>query len=235
MPGNEPAIIPVIDLRHGRVVRAKAGERSVYRPIETPLAPSADPVAVTAGLLSAVPSRRLYVADLDAIEEQRPQHAALRRLRDAFPKVEFWVDAGFAEDDAVARFLASGIGRPVLGTESQRGPDLLARYRAEAILSLDTRGDTRLGPAELHDTPALWPEDVIVMTLARVGGDLGPDLDRIREVKARASGARIHAAGGLRGPEDLGPLAQAGAAGILVASAIHDGRLRRDPAAGFGL
>ncbi|MGA0593693.1 HisA/HisF-related TIM barrel protein [Enterovirga sp. CN4-39] len=221
------AIIPVIDIRGGLVVRARAGERAAYQPIETPLAPSPDPVAVAEGLLGAVPSRRLYVADLDAIETQLPQNTVLTRLRRAFPGHEIWVDAGFADEDAVARFLDRGIGRPVLGTESLRETSLPVRYRADAILSLDSRGDALLGPPELHAEPALWPDDVIAMTLTRVGAELGPDLKRVREVKARSPTTRIYAAGGLRGPEDLALLAAAGAAGILVASAIHDGRLRQ--------
>ena len=36
-------IIPVIDLRHGLVVRAVMGRRELYRPIETPLSRTADP------------------------------------------------------------------------------------------------------------------------------------------------------------------------------------------------
>ncbi len=217
----------MIDIRGGLVVRARAGERAAYRPIETPLAPSPDPVAVAEGLLAAVPSRRLYVADLDAIETRLPQHPVLARLRRAFPEHELWVDGGFSEEDAVARFLDAGLGRAVLGTESLREASLLARYRAGAILSLDSRGDALLGLPELHADSSLWPDDVIVMTLARVGAGLGPDLERVREVRAHSPETRIYAAGGLRGPEDLAPLAEAGAAGILVASAIHDGRLRQ--------
>jgi len=51
---------------------------------------------------------------------------------------------------------------------------------------------------------------------------------RIAAVRNRAPHVKVFAAGGLRGPEDLRPLGEAGAAGVLVASAIHDGRLRRE-------
>jgi phosphoribosylformimino-5-aminoimidazole carboxamide ribotide isomerase len=46
-----------------------------------------------------------------------------------------------------------------------------------------------------------------------------------RAVEA-GGGRRIYAAGGVRGPEDVAHLARIGAAGALVASAIHDGQLR---------
>ena len=68
---------------------------------------------------------------------------------------------------------------------------------------------------------------MIVMTLTRVGMDEGPDLDRIAAISARARDRKIFAAGGVRGGEDLVALARCGAAGALVASALHDGRLNR--------
>jgi phosphoribosylformimino-5-aminoimidazole carboxamide ribotide isomerase len=63
------------------------------------------------------------------------------------------------------------------------------------------------------------------MTLARVGGKSGPDFERFGEIKTRAGTREAYLAGGLRGPADLSILEKAGAAGILVASALHDGRL----------
>jgi phosphoribosylformimino-5-aminoimidazole carboxamide ribotide isomerase len=95
------------------------------------------------------------------------------------------------------------------------------------VLSLDSRGTERLGPDALHDDAQIWPEDVIVMTLARVGAGTGPDLSGISRAVALGQGRRIYAAGGVRGPQDVEDLARAGATGALVASAIHDGRLSR--------
>ena len=63
------------------------------------------------------------------------------------------------------------------------------------------------------------------MTLVRVGGDAGPDMDRLAEIKRRAPDVMLYAAGGLRGASDLVRLKQAGKWGVLVASALHDGRL----------
>ena len=63
--------IPVIDLKGGVVVRARHGDRASYRPIETPLSRTSEPLDVVAGLLSLHPFRTLYVADLDAIERPR--------------------------------------------------------------------------------------------------------------------------------------------------------------------
>lgn len=217
-------IIPVIDLRGGLVVRARAGDRDAYAPIVTPLASTARPADVARGMLAACPSDTLYVADLDAIVEGRPfDQASLAAIRAACPGLTLWVDAGFAAAETVERFLEADLGRPVLGSESQTGTSLVRALGDRAVLSLDTRGDARLGPGELHDDPGLWPREVIVMTLGRVGVGGGPDLKRIAEAAGRRPDVRVHAAGGVRGAEDVAALERAGAAGALVATAIHEG------------
>lgn len=219
-------VIPVIDLRGGLVVRARAGDRDAYAPIVTPLASTAEPADVASGMLKACPSDTLYVADLDAIVDGKPPDvASLTAIRAACPGVTLWVDAGFCELAGVTRFLESRLGRPVLGSESQRDVGLVRAFGDRAVLSLDTRGETRLGPAELHEDASLWPREVIVMTLGRIGVGGGPDLSAFTAISARRSDIRAYAAGGVRGPGDIAALSRAGAAGALVATAIHDGVL----------
>jgi len=219
-------IIPVIDLRHGQVVRARAGDRASYAPIVTPLAKGSSPGAVAEGLLRAVGATLLYVADLDAIVDGvPPDRASLAAIRAACPGVTLWVDAGFTESGGVEAFLAAGLGRPVIGSESQRDADLVRALRDRAVFSLDTRGGERLGPAALHEEPEHWPRDVIVMTLGRVGVGAGPDLERLRALRTASPATRLYAAGGVRGAQDVAALAALGIAGALVASAIHDGTL----------
>ncbi|MCJ2031422.1 HisA/HisF-related TIM barrel protein [Methylobacterium sp. J-043] len=225
--GRPFRLIPVIDLRRGQVVRARAGERDAYAPIDTPLARGSRPADVARGLLDAVGGDRLYVADLDAIMEGgEPDRASLAAVADACPGVTLWVDAGFSDVLEVERFIQLGLGRPVIGSESQRDADLVCALGNRAVLSLDSRGVERLGPDALHDDASTWPEDVIVMTLARVGTGTGPDLSGVSRAVETGEGRRIYAAGGVRGPEDVARLSAAGVAGALVASAIHDGRLR---------
>lgn len=225
--GRPFRLIPVIDLRRGRVVRARAGERDAYAPIDTPLARGSRPADIARGLLDAVETDRLYVADLDAIMEgAEPDRASLEAVARACSGVTLWVDAGFSDFRGVERFSLLGLGRPVIGSESQRDTDLVRALGDRAVLSLDSRGAERLGPDALHEDARTWPADVIVMTLARVGTGTGPDLPGMSRAVARGQGRRIYAAGGVRGPEDVARLIEAGAAGALVASAIHDGRLR---------
>jgi HisA/HisF family protein len=218
-------IIPVIDLKGGRVVRAVRGERAAYAPIVSPLAASSAPQDVVAGFARLFDFPIVYVADLDAIEGRRSHGETLAALARAFPQLSFWIDDGSADAERIAALRATG-ARPVIGSESLPAGEA-PHIDADAVLSLDFRGGRFLGPPALVDDARLWPRDVIAMTLARVGTFQGPDVDLISRLSRAADGRRLFAAGGVRDVRDLDALAHAGAAGALVASALHDGRLSR--------
>jgi len=180
---------------------------------------------VLAGLLRLHPFRAVYLADLDAIQGCGSHREIIRSLRNAHPTLDPWIDAGLADEARVKD--VQRLGTAVIGSESQPDDALLRRLGADGahVLSLDWRGDAFLGPPTLLSDPGLWPARVIVMTLSRVGVGAGPDLDRLAAIRAAKPSARVFAAGGVRGPDDLKSLQTLGVAGALVATALHDGRL----------
>jgi phosphoribosylformimino-5-aminoimidazole carboxamide ribotide isomerase len=223
-------VIPVIDVRHGLAVAAVRGARASYPPLVTPLvsrgAEGSDPAAVARGLRRLFPFAVLYVADLDGIEGRGTDAGLWARVAAEMPEAEIWIDAGWRPHD-IAGEAASGATR-VIGSESLKAGDVgkLARLPAHAyVLSLDFKGEEFAGPEELLARPELWPQRVIVMTLARVGSGEGPDLARLRKIMERADGRKVYAAGGVRNVVDIAACAQAGAAGVLVATALHAGTI----------
>ena len=238
-------LIPVIDLMQGQVVRAVRGNRQAYRPIVSALCASSDPLTVAKILCEHCATRHLYVADLDALLGGPAQVAVLRSLLQALPELELWLDAGFASA-AAAETLRAELGAvaervvPVFGSESLASRVELERcfggavsaaneLASAAVLSLDRRDGQRLDAAGCWEAPALWPKRVIVMTLERVGSDVGPDLETLVSVRLRSPSTFIVGAGGIRDPGDLARAHAAGAGAWLVASALHDGRLPRVP------
>lgn len=219
--------IPVIDLVGGVVVHARKGDRASYRPLESPLAPTSDPMDVVRGLLSVYPFPTVYVADLDAIQREGDNLPTLSRIRAEFPGLHVWVDSGAADTAALEALIRADLGAPVIGSESQRDGALVAQHRdsGRIVLSLDFRGDAFQGPAQILAEPALWPRRVIVMTLARVGSGAGPDLERFAAIRSIGGGREIYAAGGVRDAADLSALKAAGAAGALIATALHERRV----------
>jgi phosphoribosylformimino-5-aminoimidazole carboxamide ribotide isomerase len=224
-------LVPVLDIRHGQVVRAVRGERSTYAPVRSTLVDGSEPLAVARALLDASGARTLYIADLDALTGGAVQTAVLRALRAALPsEVAIWLDGGFADAEVAAAVTREvDAVTPVYASEALTTREVAARCLADrerAILSLDHHRGRALDAAGLWHDGTLWPDRLIVMTLDRVGADAGPDLDLLADVRTRArAGTRIYGAGGVRSAADLEACRRAGAAGWLVASALHDGRL----------
>jgi phosphoribosylformimino-5-aminoimidazole carboxamide ribotide isomerase len=227
-------VIPVIDIRRGLVVRAMMGRRELYAPITTPLSKTAEPEEVVAGLLRLHAFDKLYMADLDAIEGRGDNAIVLAGLQERFPGLEIWTDAGIASAGKVRDWLEENRGTLVLGSESQASASVARQFVDEPrlVLSLDFRAEAFLGPEELLD-PSFWPRRVIAMTLARVGGSTGPDFARLATLRSLGPHRHLHAAGGVRGRDDLVRLADMGIKGALVASALHDGRLTGSEIAEF--
>ena len=230
-------VIPVVDLLRGEVVRGVRGERKAYRPIVSRLVAGSAPCDIARALRAIAPPPPgrepvLYVADLDAIQGGATQVPVLQALLRAQPDLCLWLDAGFAGPGAV-RALRSLLGasaeriRPVYGSESLATAAALDELAQDplAILSLDSRLEQPLDPSGCWRRPQAWPRTVIVMTLDRVGAGSGPDLDAFARLRAMAPARDWIGAGGVRHAADLDAAADAGAAGWLVASALHDGTL----------
>jgi phosphoribosylformimino-5-aminoimidazole carboxamide ribotide isomerase len=223
-------IVPVIDLMGGQVVHARRGDRSNYRPLESALVGSSDPLEVVAALLATAPFPAIYAADLDAILQRGAHRDILLGIADRFPALSLWVDAGFGKAAQLGPWIGSEQVVPVIGSESLASLDDLAQLLAaapQAILSLDTRAEQPLGPAALFSEPQRWPQRVVVMTLDRVGAGQGPALARLRSTLEQAPDRKVIAAGGVRNAADLESLEAMGVHAVLIASAIHDGTLDR--------
>lgn len=115
-------VIPVIDIRGGLAVAAVRGDRARYRPLETPLAASSDPVAVALGLRALFPFPLLYVADLDGIEGRGADHATQERLAAAWPGSELWIDDGSTGADITSVAEPPLLSSPTRGEERGGAP-----------------------------------------------------------------------------------------------------------------
>lgn len=217
-------IIPVIDLLDGRVVHARAGNRSEYRPLQSTLCRTAEAVDVVSALMRLHPFKILYVADLGALLGRGSHERELSALRRIFPTVTLWVDAG---DTCVP---ASRAGRRnVIGTETGIGADALQTLRREGrdfVLSLDYSAHGFIGDASVRERPDTWPTDVIIMHLPSVGTGGGPAWPVIESVMVCRPDCSFYVAGGVRDSGDIAAAASRGIKGALVATALHTGALR---------
>jgi HisA/HisF family protein len=227
-------VVGVIDLKDGTAVHAVRGERERYRPVRSVLAgDDGDAVALARAFRSELGLDEVYVADLDAIGGGDGNPALLTTLA---REASIMVDAGVSEPARAQELLELGAHRVIVGTETLPGraalDDMLAELPAGAvILSVDLRDGHVLSPDEqlaglpaLDATRRLPPvREAIVLDLARVGSGAGPDVALIGEIHAAFPGLALLAGGGVRDADDLRALHVAGAAGALVATALHRG------------
>lgn len=225
-------VIPVLDIKDGVVVHARGGDRAGYRPIETPLAPGrTDPAGVAEGFRRLAPFPVMYVADLDGIGGGARNGAAVAAMAAALPGLEIWLDDGRSGLGDVRAARRPAV-RPVVGSETLGSVDALEALAGaldprDWALSLDFREGALIGPEGVLGRSDIWPETVIAMTLSRVGAGAGPDLARVAAIRRKAgTKRRVIAAGGVRGGEDLGALGAVGASGVLVATALHAGKIK---------
>ncbi|MGE3774392.1 MAG: HisA/HisF-related TIM barrel protein [Gammaproteobacteria bacterium] len=221
--------VAVVDLKAGQVVHAVRGDRRHYAPVRSRLCTSAAPQAVVAALRERLRVTAFYVADLDAIQQCGSSRALIAELIAAHADCEWWVDADFGAAARLEAYLSASNVKPVIGSESLREAEDLAQVLAalprphDAILSLDHRGGHGMGPPALWQAPATWPAKVIAMNLDRVGAAAGPDLGLIARLRGLATA--VVAAGGVRDAQDLALLEDAGVSDVLLATALHDGRI----------
>jgi phosphoribosylformimino-5-aminoimidazole carboxamide ribotide isomerase len=230
-------VLPVIDILNDAVVHAVKGARSEYRPIQSILCDSSDPLEV-AQTFKTLGFNELYVADLDAIIDCSANFQNLRRLADA-TGLKLMVDAGVTSIDRAKSLVGNGVSKLVIGTETLHhmgfvGEAVKAFGSTSVVVSLDLKGDKVLvkpGFDGCRDPLCLLGEfsgmdvsQVIVLDLTRVGSGEGVNVDFLGKV-INDLPLKVFAGGGVRNIADLIELEKLGVSGVLVATALHTGKI----------
>ncbi|MBI1325957.1 hypothetical protein GC170_22580 [bacterium] len=237
-------VIPVMDLRKCACVHAKAGQRAEYRPLVSVLTPrAAEPLELAAAYHNRIGADAIYVADLDAIVDDKPAWNVLRALTKVGPAI--WADVGVRSPARAVTAFEAGIDTVVLGLETLSGPASLKEIvrgsslpRDRFLLSLDLfEGRPMLAAG------GTWPRDTsltnvveiaaevglgrfLILDLARVGTGRGVAGEEwIDPVRRNVGNAEIWLGGGVRSKQDLDEIARQPIAGVLVGSALHEGAI----------
>jgi phosphoribosylformimino-5-aminoimidazole carboxamide ribotide isomerase len=232
-------IVPVIDLKAGRAVHARGGDRRLYRPLLSRLGggspePLDDPARLAALYEWRLRPEWIYVADLDRIGGGGDNIAALRAIHDAAPRCRLLWDGGFADREAAAAPFDRV--EPILASETLRSPGGLRSERAgPAWLGIDlTAGGMHAAAPEvgsegevalLRRAVEAGLRGVVAVLVDRIGTGAGLPIDRLARLRETAPGLPLCAGGGIATLADLAAISAVGCDGALVATALHDGRL----------
>lgn len=233
-------IIPVIDILNGVVVHAVRGRRSEYKPLQSVLCKSTDPIEV-ANSFKRLGFGELYVADLDAIINETINFRLHKRIVDE-TNLLLMVDAGVNCVKFAEKLLKCGVSRVVLGTETLQKKEFVAESirlfgNERVILSLDLKnGEVMIksgfiGCSDslqlLNNFKEMGVKQVIILDLDRVGSGEGINVDFLRKMLSEVN-VDFYIGGGIRDIADLVELRALGVSGVLVATALHTGKISID-------
>lgn len=230
-------IIPVLDILGGVAVHAVKGERKQYKPLKSVLSTSSNPLDV-ASAFRRLGFAELYVADLDAIIRNQPNLALFNKIAET-TGLGLMVDAGVADLERAEVLLANHISKAIIGTETLHSIGFVREAvhsfgSHRTVVSLDLKNGRLLGhfdfanlePADLlKEFQRIGVKQVIVLDLARVGSGEGVDIAFLKKVLAKLD-LEVFVGGGVRDLNDLVELRNLGVSGVLLATALHSGRIK---------
>jgi phosphoribosylformimino-5-aminoimidazole carboxamide ribotide isomerase len=233
-PGFE--VVPAVDMQDGEVVQLVQGERGT----ETRYG---DPVEAAQRWVDAG-ARTLHLVDLDgAFEGERANAAAVEAVVDAVD-VPIQLGGGIRTVDDALGLFDRGVDRVILGTAAVERPDIVREISAErpgsVVVSLDAKGDevvvsgwtegTGLDPVEAAARYEDLGAAAILFTDVDVEGKLeGVRTDRIERL-ADAVDIPVIASGGVATLDDVRACREAGAAAVVVGTALYEGAFTLDAA-----
>ncbi|VAX17290.1 Phosphoribosylformimino-5-aminoimidazole carboxamide ribotide isomerase related protein [hydrothermal vent metagenome] len=213
-----------MDIMGGEIVRAVAGNRDEYKPVQSPLLSGADPLCFVNHFTAEFNFNLFYIADLDAIMGKGSNFPVIEKLLSS-TTVDYWLDAGYKTMDDVSPHPRL---TPVIATETfemtNTTPDL-----SKAIVSIDTMSGKPIGVNRSATTTELInrARDIgarrfIFMRLDAVGcGGF-----EVSALPRPGKDESWYSAGGVRSSLDLDKLSAIGYSGALVSTALHNGSLQ---------
>ena len=231
-------VIPAVDMQDGEVVQLVQGERGTEKRY-------GDPVAAAERWVEAG-ARTLHLVDLDgAFEGERANADAVEAIVDAVD-VPVQLGGGIRTAADATDLLARGVERVILGTAAVEDPALVeeitAEYPGRVMVSLDAADgevvvsgwteSTGLDPAAAAARYAELGAGSILFTDVDVEGQQAGVQAAVTARVADAVDIPVVASGGVASLDDVAALRDAGAAAVVVGTALYEGTFTLDAAMG---
>ncbi|WP_128906206.1 1-(5-phosphoribosyl)-5-[(5-phosphoribosylamino)methylideneamino]imidazole-4-carboxamide isomerase [Halorubrum amylolyticum] len=236
-------VIPAVDVQDGEVVQLVGGERGTGKRY-------GDPVEAAERWVEAG-AQTLHLVDLDgAFEGERVNADAIESVVEAVggdadgdggadDRVALQLGGGIRTAEGARDLLDLGLDRVILGTAAVETPEIVAEidetHPDSVVVSLDAKDGevvvsgwtegTGLDPAEAAARYEELGAGAILFTNVDVEGQLeGIDRGAVAGV-VDAVDIPVVASGGVATIEDVVALKEAGAAAVVVGTALYEGRL----------
>jgi phosphoribosylformimino-5-aminoimidazole carboxamide ribotide isomerase len=223
-------VVPAVDMQDGEVVQLVQGERGTEKKY-------GDPVEAAERWVDEG-AKTLHLVDLDgAFEGERQNAAAVDAILDAVD-VDVQLGGGIRTATDAVDLLDRGVDRVILGTAAIEQPEIVEeiseQHPASVMVSLDAKDGevlvsgwtegTGLDPAEAAARYEELGAGAILFTDVDVEGQLeGVQTDTVERV-VDVVDIPVVASGGVATLDDIDALREAGAAAVVVGTALYEGR-----------
>ncbi|MCW7079597.1 MAG: 1-(5-phosphoribosyl)-5-[(5-phosphoribosylamino)methylideneamino]imidazole-4-carboxamide isomerase [Candidatus Methanospirare jalkutatii] len=232
-------VIPAIDLKGGKCVQLRQGRASDV------IFSTDEPPEEIARRWVALGARTLHIVDLDGAFRGTLVHfQQIKRILEAVhacsSKCKIQVGGGIRDYESAEKLLNAGVERVIFGTVAFRRPEVVRAVAEDfskhrVMVALDARGGkvavegwqhtTEIGVREAAKHAESIGAGSILFTNIDVEGLMrGVNVSAIREV-VRAVSVPVVASGGVSSVEDVLAVCDAGAAGVVVGSALYTGKI----------
>lgn len=226
-------VIPAIDLLAGCCVRLYQGDYEQAQAFDE------NPVAV-ARQWAAEGATRLHVVDLDGAKAGQPINLAAIEAIARAVDIPIQVGGGLRDRASVARLLALGVQRVILGTVAVEQADLVSQlcneFPQQIVVGIDARNGKVATRGWLETSEVLATDLVMQMApygvaafiytdIQRDGTLAGPNIEALREFAANVD-IPVIASGGVSSVTDLlslSALEPLGVIGAIVGRALYTG------------
>ncbi|KOY65412.1 HisA/HisF-related TIM barrel protein [Clostridium sporogenes] len=235
-------VIAVLDLKDGQVVHGIKGERDKYKPIESYLLSSSEPIEIVKAIYNKLGIQKFYIADLNAILGNGDNKSIIIELVQKFSNIDFYLDAGINSVEVANEFINIGINKVIIGSETLNDLNEIRTIIEsispdKIIFSLDMQDGILMSRCkQLNGFPVqdafsilmknkVEIKNFLLLDLKKVGSNSGYENEFYSLLKKYSDKYQIYTGGGVRGINDLKNMLKANINGVIVATAIHTGNI----------
>ena len=235
---REFKVIPVIDILNSEAVHAIRGERKSYKPLISKLFKNSNPLDIIEVLASNYKFKDFYIADLDAIINNKPNFHLLNKIL-GISNINIKIDPGIVDITDILPFSKFDNNKIIIGLETVKNLEVIREAlsivgRNKLILSIDmykekvisnAKGVKDKSPIEIAKIiEEIGVNELILLDLFRVGQKIGGIPKQYLKIQD-IFGGNIFVGGGIKDYKDLIKYKKFNFAGVLIATALYDGTM----------
>jgi HisA/HisF family protein len=237
--------IPAIDIKEKLVARPFG---LGYLPYHSKICADPDPVKLALVFKYSFGAKEIYIADLDAIENGKPNLDIYRKINQA-THLNLRIDAGIADLKTAQAVLNSGATKLIIATETLNSINFVKAAVStfgskKVMISLDMLGEkvkgriqeiTEADPITLSKTfEELGVSEIMILNLERASTGWGVNWRLVKEI-IEAVTIPVMVGSGISGVNEIKLLKNIGVACITLSYTLHEGLVTPEDIKNLGL